>query len=245
MAKLSSWLRVSAVAGALLFATPTFAAADPAVQPARPVPAVAPGVGLGIYDGVGNPAGACTAGFLAHGAAGQSMMISVGHCDHGGEVDIKWSKTGAYEKIGTFSNVAYEAGRVDGTTDIGLVRLDSSTIPSDLRVLGIRPVTGVTSDIKPGDQLCHYGDTTGLQCGPTVKVTESKVLFSSKSEKGDSGGPVYLRNADGTATAVGVLIGSDANGNAVAELVKPWLEKWQLTLDTPRPGPQVNPIGYR
>jgi len=243
MAKLSSWLRVSAVAGALLFATPTFAAADPAAPPARPVSALAPGVGLGNYDAAGNPGGGCTAGFLAHGAAGQPVMISAGHCDYGGEVDIKWSKTGAYEKIGAYSSSIIQGDRIEDT-DIGLVRLDASPIPSDLRVLGIRPVTGVTSDVKPGDQLCHYGDTTGLQCGPVIKVTESKVIYAAKSAKGDSGGPVYLRNSDGTATAVGIHVGHEANG-AFAELVKPWLEKWQLTLDTPRPGPQVNPIGYR
>lgn len=245
MAKLTSWLRVSAFAGALMFAAPTIAVADPPAPPARPVPAIAPGVGLGIYDAAGNPAGGCTAGFLAHGAAGQPVMISVGHCDHGGEVDIKWSKTGTYEKIGAFITKVFEPGNVDVTEDIGLIRLDSSTIPSDLRVIGIRPVVGVTSDVKTGDQLCHYGDASGLQCGPIVKVTDSKVMFAAKNEKGDSGGPVYIRSSDGTATAVGLHIGSDANGNAVAELVKPWLEKWQLTLDTPRPGPQVNPIGYR
>lgn len=245
MAKLTSWLRVSAVAGALLFAAPTFAAADPAGAPARPVPAVAPGVGLGIYDAAGNPGGGCTAGFLAHGAAGQPVMISAGHCDHGGEVDIKWSKTGAYEKVGAFSDTVHE-GSSGETSDIGLIRLEPGVIPSDLRVIGIRPVTGVTSDVKKGDQLCHFGDVTGLQCGPVTEVTKSKVTFAAKVAVGDSGGPVYVRNPDGTATAVGVVIRGPADGSQLtAELVKPWLETWQLTLDTPRPGPQVNPIGYR
>lgn len=243
MAKLSSWLRVSAVAGALLFATPTFAAADPTAPPARPVPALAPGVGLGIYDAAGNPVNACTAGFLAHGAAGQPVMISAGHCNRGGEVDIKWTNTGAYEKIGAFSDIVHEGSSGEGS-DIGLIRLDQGAIPYDLRVIGIRPVTGVTSDVKKGDQLCHFGDVTGLQCGPVTEVTKSKVTFAAKAAVGDSGGPVYVRNADGSATAVGIAIRGGEEATE-AELVKPWLEKWQLTLDTPRPGPQVNPIGYR
>ena len=57
--------------------------------------------------------------------------------------------------------------------------------------------------------------------------------FRAPVEKGDSGGPVYYRNADGTATPVGITIrAATTGGGTVAELIGPWLERWSLSVDS-------------
>ena len=49
----------------------------------------------------------------------------------------------------------------------------------------------------------------------------------------NAGGPVYYRNADGTATPVGITIrAADADGGTVAELIGPWLKRWSLRVDS-------------
>ena len=50
-------------------------------------------------------------------------------------------------------------------------------------------------------------------------------------DKGDPGGPVYYRNADGTATPVGISIRAADSGGTIAELIGPWLERWDLSVD--------------
>jgi len=58
------------------------------------------------------------------------------------------------------------------------------------------------------------------------------VRFLPPVEKGDSGGPVYYRNADGTATPVGITIRAGTDGGTVAELIGPWVKRWRLRVDS-------------
>jgi hypothetical protein len=113
-------------------------------------------------------------------------------------------------------------------------------VATDTRIIGMRPVTAPADDthLAEGQQLCHYGLITGPQhggpeCGPITDVGPAKVKFLADVEKGDSGGPVYYRNADGTATPVGITIrAADADDGTVAELIGPWLEHWNLSVDS-------------
>lgn len=212
---------------ALVCACP--AAAAPSAPPLPPSPAITPGAGLAVVTPAGNSGGACTAGFLAYDMSGRPVMLSAGHCDHGGGVFMKYAATGAYEKIGSFSKAIYQ-GDVGEDADAGLIALNSD-IPVDTRILDRRPVVGSTDAVKVGDQLCKYGLTTGRQCGSVTDVTATKVVFAATAEPGDSGGPVYLIRPNGDAIAVGITIRGDPD-NAVAELVQPWLQAWGLTLDT-------------
>ncbi|SIH24087.1 endopeptidase [Mycobacteroides abscessus subsp. abscessus] len=238
-------IAIAGAAAALMLAVAPSASAGTEIPVAW---AVAPGVGLGVYDASGHPVRACTMGFLAHDVTGQEFMLSAGHCDGGGEVDIHYSKTGGYENIGSFVKSIREPNGVDGEgADVGLVKLNGS-VPADLRVIGIRPITGSTSQVAVGDSLCHFGyvssfEKSAPQCGHVTEVSPTKVVFDAPAIGGDSGGPVYKRNSDGTATAVGITIRGDQNGT-VAELAEPWLRQWGLTLDVARGGPVVTAIGY-
>lgn len=225
---------------AVVLASPASAA-----PPLPPSPAITPGAGLAMYNADATGGDSCTAGWLAHDSAGRPVMVTAGHCDKGGKVAMKWTGSGVYEPIGTFTQTINQGSQGEDT-DIGLITLDNGAIPGDSRVLDRRPVEGFTADVKVGDVLCKYGVATGRQCGPVLaEPTASKVRFGALSQGGDSGGPVYLIRPDGDAIAVGVTLGHTDSDGTVAELVEPWLQKWQLTLDTtPKPAPGAQPVGY-
>lgn len=232
---------ISAVLAAIavVFASPAAAA-----PPLPPSPAITPGAGLALYNADATGGDTCTAGWLAHDAAGKPVMLTAGHCDMGGKVAMKWSASGAYETVGTFERSVHEGG-VGEDADFAVVALNNAAIPGDTRVLDRRPVEGVTADVKVGDVLCKYGLTTGRTCGAVLDIpTASKVRFDAASAHGDSGGPVYLIQPDGDAVAVGITIRGADDGGTVAELVQPWLQKWQLTLDTSKPAVGAQPVGY-
>jgi len=65
---------------------------------------------------------------------------------------------------------------------------------------------------------------------PTPASSESG-QFLAPVDRGESGGPVYYRNADGTATPVGITIRAADSGGTIAELIGPGLKRWDLSLD--------------
>lgn len=246
MAATTTWAR-AVIAAAAIGCCGVMAAAIAAADPPdfdlshHPAPALAPGVGIGTYDADGQPTDTCTAGWLVHDANGQHGLLTAGHCDYGDAVTYFNTTTG-FEVVGWFTHQVYD-GDTAGDDDIAVLGIGNGTgvpeVPTDTRIIGIRPVTAPADDthLAEGQQLCHYGLITGSQhggpeCGPIVSVTPTKVRFLAQVEKGDSGGPVYYRNADGTATPVGITIRAGAlDGGTVAELIGPWLKRWNLSVD--------------
>lgn len=209
----------------------------------HPAPALAPGVGIGIYDADGQPTDTCTAGWLVHDSTGQLGLLTAGHCDDGGGVTY-FNKATGFQLVGWFTHQAYQGDNGEDD-DIALLGIANSPdgppqVTTDPRIIGIRPVTAPADDARlaKGRQLCHYGLISGAQrggplCGPITGVAANKVQFLAPVEKGDSGGPVYYRNADGTATPVGITIrAASADGSTVAELIGPWLTRWSLSVES-------------
>lgn len=231
--------------------------ATPAQQPTPPPPVLAPidlpaasavGPGTGIYvdyaDGSGGMG--CTAGFLVHTSTGKSGILTAGHCNRPGEPSRVTMNLGGvipYATLGTFSETISE-GVHNEQHDIGLITLDGDNIPQSSAIASSLPVTGVATNLQIGKQLCKFGMGSGADaCGQIVEVTGSKVVFLASGQCGDSGGPVYMYEKDGTVSAVGILIrggdpytpkaGCAARAKfSVAELVRPWLDKWHLTAVT-------------
>jgi hypothetical protein len=248
MAYTTTWARAAIAAAAISCCgvmTAATAAADRSDYDLsrHPATALAPGVGIGIYDAGGQPTDTCTAGWLVHDSTGQPSLLTAGHCDDGGGVTYFNKKTGL-QVVGWFTHQAYDGDGV-ADDDIALLGIANSPnappqVPTDTRIIGIRPVTASANEIHlaEGQQLCHYGLITGPrhggpECGPIINVTPTKVQFLAHVEKGDSGGPVYYRNADGTATPVGITIrAAPADRGTVAELIDPWLERWSLSVDS-------------
>lgn len=236
---------------------------DP-LQELTPQPVVAPialpaastiGPGTGIYVEYGNGSSGmgCTAGFLVHTRSGQPGLLTAGHCNRPGrpsKVTMNLAGILPYATLGTFTQTVDEGSHSD-QHDIGLIVLDGEYVPQTSAVAASLPVSGVATDLRVGQQLCKYGMSTGQEeCGQVLDVTDSKVVFAAGGQCGDSGGPVYAVQSDGTASAVGIDIrgGNPLNPKAgclvpakfsVAELVRPWLEKWDLTVITNQPaGPR-------
>lgn len=238
-------------------------AATPAKQPAPPPPVLAPidlpaasavGPGAGIYvdyaDGSGGMG--CTAGFLVRTVTGDAGILTAGHCNRPGEaskVTMNLGRVLPYATLGTFSQTVSE-GVHNEQHDIGLITLDGDNVPQSAAIAASLPVTGVATDLQIGQQLCKFGMGSGADaCGQIVQITGSKVMFLASGRCGDSGGPVYRYRSDGTVSAVGILIrgggpntpqaGCAARAKfSVAELVRPWLDKWRLTAVTAPPSPR-------
>lgn len=229
--------------------------ADPATEQAPP-PVIAPidlpaasavGPGAGIYvdyaDGSGGMG--CTAGFLVRTRTGRAAVLTAGHCNRPGErsrVTMNLAGVLPYAAVGTFGQTVSE-GNHSEQHDIGLIMLDGNHDPRTASIAAALPVSGVATGVEIGQQLCRFGMSSGEACGQIVDVTGSKVVFMATGQCGDSGGPVYLIQSDGTASAVGIHIrgGNPQNPDAgcsapatfsVAELVQPWLDTWNLTVVT-------------
>jgi len=234
--------KAHAIAAVTAAAITAIALAAPAVgQPLPANPAITPGAAIGVYDSNGNAAGTCTLGFLATGTDGRHYAFTAGHCDHGGPVMMPYQTEGNFQRVGQSAESVHEAT----WPDIAAIKLDGN-LPLDIRVLSRRPVTGVTSTLRNGDKLCFYGMRSGRQCGEAFVATMdgASVGFSAPAIPGDSGAPVYKIEQDGSATAVGILKGSDDSFGASATLIAPFLTKWGLTLDTTRT-PAAAPVGYQ
>lgn len=193
-------------------------------QPAQEV--LAPGAAISI---VGSETLLCTAGFVAHNQRGAPVMFTAGHCDNGGNVQMNSSRAGGLVPVADF--VVSEFGGDRGEqADVAVMSLTGAA-PLSSKIDGQLPVTASVMNVEPGMRLCKVGITTGHSCGPVVSTTGSKVKFAAKIAGGDSGGPVYVLREDGTAAAVGITIrNSSSDGYPVAELIGPWLQRWDLTI---------------
>ncbi len=206
------WLRGLALAGATLMAMMAFA--GPALAAAPPAPGVE----------VNDESGRCTAGFAAQGNDGGYYLLTSGHCDaHDGSV---WT----YEQdvpLGTISASENEGDRKDAA----IIRLDPS-VGVPVGDVGGSPVRDVLSlsQIKVGMPFCKLGAVTGETCGAVKDIDGEVIEASVYSLKGDSGSPGFVKNPDGTVSAVGLLMSSpDGDDNTTYfVLVQPLLGKWGL-----------------
>lgn len=186
-----------------------------------------PGAKLNVWDARGAPAGTCTAGFIARNRRGTPVLMDAGHCDRGG--DVSMPGPGGEVAVGQFVVSTFD-GTQSEDTDIAVLKL-SAGIDVHGDIAGTLPITGWVPYVVEGQVLCKNGAVTGRTCGPVVDVSPSKVKFAAEIAQGDSGGPVYALKDDGTAAAVGITIRlADDDGFAVAELIGPWLTRWDLTI---------------
>ncbi|MUL61202.1 hypothetical protein B5P44_01210 [Mycobacterium sp. CBMA 213] len=224
---------MAAALGALLL-TAAPAHADTDIKD-HPAPALAPGVAIATFNSDSTAADACTAGWLVHTGDGQAGVLTAGHCFHGGGAAFATSSR-TVEGIGRFIEHEHSGSRGEDS-DIALLGIgnfpSAKQLPTDTRIIGIRPVVAPADPghLSQGQTLCHFGQASGLQCGPVTRVTGTKVEFAAPADTGDSGGPVYYRDSDGTARPVGIAIRGDNTGT-VAELIRPWLTRWNLAVDT-------------
>ena len=190
------WLRSLAAAAA----APILALTILAV-PAYATPGVLVYPGMEIHQG----SNVCTLGFVDPGTR---TAFTAGHCRGDGPVvDRDGNPIGALTMFR------------DNTPDGATVATDHMI--SDWEAINLAPEVAV-NDILPGGRplvsdpgivptpgvgVCHFGVITGESCGTIEAVNNGWFTMANGvvSQKGDSGGPVYVVTPDGRAAIVGMF----------------------------------------
>ena len=209
----TSWrVPVLAVAvGIVAVATPGTAAAAPPPAP-----------GIEVDD----DSGSCTAGFAAQGDDGGYYLLTSGHCDAGDGAEWTYGNDDSLGQI--------TASEDDGDQkDAAIIRLDPGT-PAPVGDVGGYPVRDVLSagQLAKGMPFCKIGAVTGETCGTINNIDGDVVEASVFSLEGDSGSPGFVKNPDGTVSAVGILTSSPENDDYTTYfiLVHPLLAQWGLRI---------------
>ena len=209
------WLRGLGVVSAVVVAATALA------NPVLADPGLTPGVKVEDENS------ACTAGFAAQGNDGSYYLMTSGHCDaHDGSV---WTY-GDNVELGRITASEHEGD----TRDAAIIRLEPRVGAPRGDVGGryfVRDVLSATQ-IRVGMPFCKIGAVTGETCGVVKDVADDVVEASVFSLDGDSGSPGFVKNPDGTVSAVGLLMSSpegDDNTTYFA-LVNPLLGRWGLRI---------------
>jgi hypothetical protein len=207
-----AWLRRLGLFVAMMMAATVFANTAAAEAP--------PTAGVQVDDETSK----CTAGFAAQGNDGSYYLLTSGHCDtHDGSV---WTY-GESTPLGTITASEKEGDK----RDAAIIRLVPA-VGAPSAGVGGRPVRDVLSrpEIKMGMPFCKLGAVTGETCGTITGIDGDVVEASVFSLNGDSGSPGYVKNDDGTVSAVGILMSSpDGDDNTTYfTLVQPLLGKWGI-----------------
>ncbi|HTY26723.1 MAG TPA: S1 family peptidase [Mycobacterium sp.] len=188
--------------------------------PATAAPPPAPGIE------VDDDNGSCTAGFAAQGDDGSYYVLTSGHCDAGDGSEWTYGQDNALGQI--------SASVDDGDQmDAAIIRLDPGT-PAPAGGVGgyqIRDVLG-PGQLAKGMPFCKIGAVTGETCGTINDIDGNVVEAGVFSLEGDSGSPGFVKNPDGTVSAVGILTSSPENDDYTTYfiMVQPVLAQWGLRI---------------
>ncbi len=207
------WLRGVGLAGATVMSAMAFAGAAVAAPPAAP--------GIQVSDGITK----CTTGFAAQGNDGSYYLFTSGHCNHGAPF--------TYDENVPLGNIT-ASEEVGDLRDAAIIRLDPG-VGAPVGDVGGQPVRGVlsASQIKAGMPFCKVGAITGETCGAIKSIDGEVIEAGIFAQPGDSGGPGYVKNADGTVTAVGIVMSTSLAGDPNTTyfvLVQPLLGRWGVRI---------------
>lgn len=144
----------------------------------------------------------CTAGFAAQGNDGSYYLLTSGHCDaHDGSV---WTY-GPSIPLGAITVSEKEGDK----RDAAIIRLNPAVgVPTGgVGGLTIRDVLS-SNELKVDTPFCKLGAVTGETCGNITAINGDVLEAGVYSLGGDSGSPGYVKNDDGTVSAVGILMSS-------------------------------------
>jgi hypothetical protein len=189
------WLRSLAAAAA-----PILALTLPAA-PAQATPGVMVYPGMEIHQGTN----VCTLGFIDPAAR---SGFTAGHCRGAGPVVDRDGNP-----VGTLA--VFRDNTPDGATvatDHEISDWEAISFAPDIELNNVLPggrvlVTDPSVVPTPGLPVCHFGVITGESCGTVEAVNNGwfTMAHGVVSQKGDSGGPVYVVTPDGRAAMIGMF----------------------------------------
>jgi hypothetical protein len=147
----------------------------------------------------------CTLGYVDPGLR---VAFTAGHCRGDGPVTDK--DNNVIGNLATFRDNTPN-GAIVGT-DQQINDYESIVLTSAVTANNILPGgRALQSDpglvVTPGEPVCHFGVVTGETCGTVDEVNNGWFTMGNGaiSQKGDSGGPVYIISPTGQALIVGIL----------------------------------------
>jgi hypothetical protein len=190
-------LRVVAVAVAPV-ATALFA---PAVAPVSAAP------GVSVYPGmeIRQDTKLCTVGFVD---VETHTAFTAGHCRGSGSVgDRDGNVIGFQAQFSDNTPNGATVGTDQLIADWEAIQLAPDVAASNVLPGGRALVVDPSVVPQPGQQVCHFGVVTGESCGTVDAVNNGWFTMANGvvSEKGDSGGPVYVLTDDGRAAIIGMF----------------------------------------
>jgi hypothetical protein len=192
-------LRVLALAAAPI-ATVLFVGTV-APMTAHAVPGVLVYPGMEVRQGIN----VCTLGFVD---IQTRTVFTAGHCRASGAVADRDGNVIGHQAL-------FRDNTPNGTTvttdhliaDWETIQLAPEVAVNDILPGGRALVVDPTVLPQQGQQVCHFGVVTGESCGTVDAVNNGWFTMANGvvSQKGDSGGPVYVLTDDGRAVIVGMF----------------------------------------
>jgi hypothetical protein len=173
---------------------------------AAPAPALA-GPGVPVYPGmeIRQDTNKCTLGFVD---LQTRTAYSAGHCRGSGPVGDAGGNVIGHQTV--FRDDTPNGATV--STDHLISDWEAIALAPDVQINDVLPGGRALSfdpAVTPqkGQPVCHFGVVTGETCGTVDSVNNGWFTMANGvvSEKGDSGGPVYVLAGDGRAVIVGMF----------------------------------------
>jgi hypothetical protein len=175
-------------------------------------PAVVPmtadaGPGVAVYPGmeIRQEKNVCTLGFVD---VQTRTGFTAGHCRGSGPVTDRDGNVVGHQTL--FRDNTPDGATV--ATDHLIADWEAIALAPDVDLNSVLPggrALAVDPTVVPqqGEKVCHFGVVTGESCGTVEAVNNGWFTMTNGvvSQKGDSGGPVYVLTGDGRAVIIGMF----------------------------------------
>ncbi|GFG75996.1 hypothetical protein MBOT_33610 [Mycobacterium botniense] len=145
---------------------------------------------------------------LAYVDPGLKVAFTAGHCRGGEAVTDKDGNVIGHQ-------AAYRDNTPSGSTvstnqmiaDYEAIVLADDVVANNILPGGRPLVSEPGLVVEPGEAVCHFGIITGESCGTVERVNNGWFTMANGviSQKGDSGGPVYVTSPAAPARIVGIF----------------------------------------
>jgi hypothetical protein len=147
----------------------------------------------------------CTMGYVEPNLR---IAVTAGHCRASGTVtDRDGNVIGSLAMYRDNTPNGATVSTNDSINDYEGITLAPDVTPTNVLPGGRSLVSDPSLAIHAGQAVCHYGVATNETCGTVEAVYDGwfTMTHGILSQKGDSGGPVYVLTDDGRAVLVGIF----------------------------------------